>query len=64
MAIEPIQTGPRTRRYAPWRSPMRPMRIRPQSISMAFGFAFVLACEVGVSPTTDAASVERLESAP
>lgn len=35
------------------------MGIRPQAISIAFGLAFVLACETGVPPATAAASVEQ-----
>jgi hypothetical protein len=35
------------------------MGIRPQVTSMAFGLAFVLACETQVPPTTAAASVEQ-----
>jgi hypothetical protein len=35
------------------------MGIRPQAISIAFGLAFVVACETRVPPTTAAASVEQ-----
>jgi hypothetical protein len=35
------------------------MGIRPQTISIAFGLAFVLACETRVPPATAAASVEQ-----
>ncbi|MGD0677247.1 MAG: hypothetical protein ABSC94_17660 [Polyangiaceae bacterium] len=37
------------------------MTIRPQAISIAFGVAFVLACETDVPPQTAAASVEQLQ---
>jgi hypothetical protein len=37
------------------------MRIRPQTISIAFGLALVLACETSVPPSTTAASVEQLQ---
>jgi hypothetical protein len=37
------------------------MGIRPQAISIAFGLAFVSACETGVPAVTAAASVEQLQ---